>query len=141
MTSLDAIPPSPMHYHEISETDAALFSVVISLTAAAEINSEINDVIEAEPPEDRPLGVVSEGVIKMIKDADEYSLVFLTASEIESFEGNLLIHWVIREKRVTLIGGPDGHIKLYKKGNANLSELIPNPSARDLSIALNQIMQ
>ena len=131
-----------MHYHEISETDTTLFAVVISLTAASEIESEIKSAIETEPPEDRPLEVVGEAAIGMIKAADKHSLVYLTASEIESFEGSLLVHWTVQNKRVTLISsGPDGHIKLYKKGTSNLSELIPNPSASDLSTALTWIMQ
>jgi hypothetical protein len=131
-----------VHYHEISETDTTLFAVVISLTAASEIESEIKSAIETEPPEDRPLEVVGEAAIGMIKAADKHSLVYLTASEIESFEGSLLVHWTVQNKRVTLISsGPDGHIKLYKKGTSNLSELIPNPSASDLSTALTWIMQ
>lgn len=141
-TSFAPMPPPPAHYHEISDTDTTLFSVVISLAAASEITAEINSVIETEPSEDRPSGIVGEAAIEMINTADRLSLVFLKASEIESFEGSLLVHWTVRNKRVTLIAsGPDGHIKLYKKHTTNLSELIPNPSATDLSTALNWIMQ
>jgi hypothetical protein len=142
MTSLDAKLPPPADYYQIAKTDAALFSVVISLAAVSQINSGIDGVIETDPPEDRPLRIVGEVAIEMIKAADRHSLVFLPASEIESFEGSLFVHWTIRNKRVTLIAsGPDGHIKLYKKGEGNLSELVPNPSAKDLSVALYWIMQ
>lgn len=142
VTIFDAICLPPAHYHEISETETALFTVVISLTATSEITSEIKNVIETEPPEDRPMEAVSQSAIEMIKAADKHSLVYLTASEIESFEGSLLVHWTVQNKRVTLISsGPDGHVKLYKKGPSNLSELIPNPSPGDLSTALNWVMQ
>jgi hypothetical protein len=141
-TNLDAIPPSPGHYHEIAQADTCQFSFVISLSAAAETIAEVNGIIETEPPEDRPTRAVSESAIKMIRNADECSLMYLAASEIESFEGDLLVHWAIREKRVTLIAsGPDGRVKLYKRGKSNLSELIPNPTAIDLVSALTSLMQ
>jgi hypothetical protein len=133
MTSFDAISPPP---------DTTLFSVVISLAAVSEIKSEIDSVIETDPPEDKPLRVVGEAAVEMIEAADSHSPIFLTASEIESFEGNLLVHWEVRNKRLTLIAsGPDGRTKLYKKAASNLSEIIPNPSPIDLSDALTWIMQ
>jgi hypothetical protein len=142
MTSLDATPPPPTHYHEIAQTDTCPVSFVISLSAASETIAEVNSILETEPPEDRPTKAVSDSAIKMIRTADECSLMYLAASEIESFEGDLLVHWTIRDKRVTLIvSGPDGRIKLYKRGKSNLSELIPNPAAIDLVSALTSLMQ
>jgi hypothetical protein len=138
----EAIPPPPAHYYEISEADTEHFSLIINLSAASETTTEIDSMFRSEPLEDRPTKAVAEAAIRMIWDADTCSPMYLAASEIESFEGDLLVHWTIRGKRVTLISSnPDGHVKLYKSGSSHLSELIPNPSAKDLVIALNSLMQ
>jgi hypothetical protein len=139
--NVEATPPPPAHYYNIASENTSLFCLIVSLSAASETISEIERTIESEPTEDRPVQPVAEAAIKIIKDADAHSLIFLPASEIESFEGSLLVHWELRQKRVTLIAGPGAYLKLYKKGNSSLSELIPNPTPVELTAAIHSVMQ
>lgn len=133
--------PRLARYYDVTSANTSQFSFVVSLSATSEIISEIKRIGETDPPEDRPAQSVCDAAVNIINSSNQHSLIFLPAAETESFEGSLLVHWELRDRRVTLIAAPDGRMKLYKNGNSNLSELIPNPSAVELSSALHSLMQ
>ena len=130
----------PAYCDPIVDT-GAVFSVLLNLSAAEATLSEIDQTLKSEPSEDKPTAEIVSAAKAMIMGAAEPVPFFLAASEVEGFEGRLLVHWTLAAKRVTLIAsGPEVRMKLYKKTHPTLSELIPNPSPADLHSALTWIL-
>lgn len=118
-------------------------SLVINSSAIPITIAEITRTVEAEAPEDRPSDPVVQRAIQLLEEAHAQTSVYLAASEVEGFEGDLFIHWKTPKKRMTIISPrqPESALRLYKKLSTGWSQLIQNPSPADVTAGLAWVLE
>ena len=133
----------PAYYAEVSGSMESVVSGILSACAVPNTLADINEVVVSAPPEDRLIEETTLRAKHLLEEANAIAPIYLAASEVESFEGDLLIHWTTTNKRLTLISPreQDRPLKLYRRIANGWSELTPNPVANDLSSALLWVMQ
>jgi hypothetical protein len=142
MLDIDS-PTASVSVGPIFSASESLVSGVLSAWAVPSTIAEIDQVIAADSAEDRPSEETIRRVELLLKESHAHFPVYLAASEVESFEGALLIHWTTLNKRLTIISPRelDRPLKLYKRVASGWSQLTPNPSPVDLTAALQWVMQ
>lgn len=131
------------YYAQVSPAADSLISGILSACAVPSTIAEIDKVVASDPVEDRPTEETIRRAKHFLEEAHVHSPVYLTASEVESFEGDLLIHWTTPNKRIAIISPHQQNqpLKLYKTISSGWSNLMSNPSPVDLNLALQWVMQ
>lgn len=130
-------------YAEFILPKDTLVEAVLSSSALPLTIAQIRRVAASEPPEDRPPEVAVQRAVRLLEETHASAAIYLAASDIESFEGDLFIHWTSAKKRITIISPhqQNGSVRLYKKIGTEWSQLMLNPSPVDVASALKWVLQ
>ena len=115
-----------------------LSSIAVPTTIA-----RMERIAETDPLEDRPTGNVVLRLTTLLAESHAHAAIFIGASEVESFEGDLLVHWQSSGKRVTIISPrqEEQPLRLYRKLSTGWSQLMQDPSPTDVTAALQWSLQ
>ena len=132
----------PAVYRQFIKTEDASIAHVLSAMAVEDTVTTILSVVAAESEEDRPTSAVVERAVALLRAAQIVEPIYLRASEVEGFEGDLLIHWRTPQKRVTLVAPKqsDQSVRLHKRRASGWSEFANAPSPADMVSALKWLL-
>lgn len=132
----------PAEYREFTPAQGHSITLILSGSAKDSTIEDINETVAVESPEDRPSDEVVGRAKELLNTAQRYAPIYLAASDVECFEGDLHVHWVTAKKRMTIISSRRGQpIRLYKTIAGGLAQVIQNPSAADVTLALQWVLQ
>jgi hypothetical protein len=130
-------------YRQYAQAQDTFISRVVNGMAVEDTIRDIRSVALAETDEDRPDEAVIARAEAILRKANQHDPIYLEASEIEGFEGDLLIHWATEQKRLTLVSPkqPDQNLRLYRRMANGWTEHVPNPSPADIVTAIKWVLQ
>lgn len=134
-------PSSAIHQGELAFAQEMLLSW--GPTAVASTLAAIDRVVDTEDAEDRPSEYAKRRIVHLLAEAQNVSRIYIAASDVEGFEGSLLVHWTAHGKRVVLISprSEDKPPSLYRKVADGWSELMQDPTPTDLAASLAWVLQ
>jgi|ERR1019366_2248244 hypothetical protein len=97
--------------------------------------------IEVDFPSSHAMGIARS----LCRDVDRIAGKIVSFSDLEAFEGDLLIHWRSADRSITLIcpAGADRQAKLYREelrdGRFFRSDIKPEPRASDIALAIKWV--